>query len=106
MGLSYQKMRIRRSFNGGKRRFSLMASSSFKPTQPLWFFASTSPPHGSDFLSPSTASGLPLSKLKPRLLPLDSSSTQARHQEVFAVDSSVKPAGVVCLSVCVSVCNK
>ena len=52
------------------------------------------------------ASELPLSKLKPRPSLPDSSSTQMRQQEVFAVDSSVKPADVFSVCVCVCVCVK
>lgn len=116
---SYQNLRTR-SFNvfGGEQRFSSTASSSFKPTASFGFCINVKrcrlinppPPPNSDLTGLPVAfyfntSELPLSKLKPRLLPPNWPSTQMRQQEVFAVDSRVQPTDVFCVCVRESVCE-
>lgn len=91
--LSYQNLRTRRSFNvdGGEHCFSSTPSSSFKPTQPVWVLHQRQTLSTHYFSSPHAdltglpvafyfnTSELPLSKLKPRLLPPDSCLTQMRQ---------------------------
>lgn len=115
--LSYQNLRTR-SFNvfGGEQRFSSTTLSSLTPTRPVWFSRQrqTLPTHfpshtdltGLPVAFYFNTSELPLSKLKPWLLPPDWSSTQMRQQEVFAMDSRVQPADVFCVCIRESVCVK